>query len=72
MENSSLLAIPAVDNKDQNFSGGQILPLLKLKSQTLVIDGDHCKGTDVYLRREREGGRCISYTPAPQTLNQPQ
>jgi len=47
------------------------LPLLKLKSQTLVIDGDHCKGTDVYLRRGSEGGRCISYTPAPHTLTNP-
>ena len=64
--------IPAEHNKDPNFSGGQILPLLKLKSQTLVIDGDHCKGTDVYLRWGSEGGRCISYTPAPHTLSQPQ
>ena len=64
--------IPAEHNKDPNFSGGQILPLLKLKSQTLVIDGDHCKGTDVYLRWGSEGGRCISYTPAPHTLSRPQ
>ena len=63
---------PSSRHKKQNFSGGQILPLLKLKSQTLVIDGDHCKGTDVYLGWEWEGERCISYTPAPQTLDRPQ